>query len=874
MITGISWCAMGVACAAPASRQGVGVASGHLRPFGVDDIFKLQELGSLVGGPCAYSDDGTALAITILRAINTDPSPLWNMLQSDTLQSNSRGDIWVQVDRGEGLRNITHGATDRSGWFSPQWSPDGIHLAMLSTRGGELRLWTWDRVTGRLRPLSRVEVSFSLQQRNTFHDQPYVWLDSQRILFTALPDEPRRGLSRTYEYMRSETPALAGAGWHRYLSGTKSTASVLDDLRDPGLPPGANLTVADLAGGEKVVARNINTLLWQPSPTGEAVAFTRATRIMPAPTEFLHELLADGGDWGAEVATIDGRRVVTTGARASAVIPTSLRWSPSGETLAYLGYGDQSQLSPLLYLLNINTGRVKVAALAGLNASPGGRNPNPGAYSPPGLEWTATGDLLIRGQEVTAASHADSAPDTRQDWWLVSPGGARSCLTCRLRQAPLLLWPERGRKLFFGLASGRILQFDIGSRQILNSTAQLRAPVTAIISPARSFGNQYFVTSNRTLQDRTYDRTAFVAMDRGVARSYLIDFRSLAITPLIPPAKNAEVVAVATNGDSLLYRTNDRLGLRVWSQNVRAGASKLLFRGNTFLLGIARSRLIHFPYTSLDGEELNAWLLLPLGYRTGRRYPMITLFYPTDNYTAPAIPWQLQFYTAPWSDNVLNMQIASAQGYAVLFPSVPVDRQDRSEVGIKVVNEVLPAVASAVGRGFADPHRLAVWGMSYGGEAVFDLITKTDQFKAAIASAGSSDLVSAYGALDARYRYGQWAGEDVDFDAVMESGELNLGVPPWTGELLYIQDSPIFSVNRVHTPLLMTAGDLDFVPMQQSEEFFRALVRQNKPVRLVRYWGEEHELLNPANIQEYWRQIFWWLNRYLGPVNQAEEMSH
>jgi dipeptidyl aminopeptidase/acylaminoacyl peptidase len=853
------WLCFGLTCSAAPTQKGDDVAIAHLRPFTVDDLFKYQDVGSFEGGPYAYSVDGRALAVTRLRAIDTDPSQLWKELRSSELQSNARGDVWVQADMGQPLRNITHGEADRSGWFSPQWSPDGNHLAMLSTRGGGLRLWTWSRTTGRIAQVSRDQVVFGTQQRSIIHDQPYVWLDAHRIIFTALPGGQRRGVASVYEYMQSETPALASAAWRRYLSGTKSTASALDGS-GAGISSGANLLITDLSGHETVLARNVDTLLWQPSPKGDAVAFTRETRITPTLGTHLQEVLADSGDFHVEVVKADGARIDVTGDKSLDVLPASLRWAPTGTTLAYLGYRDKFQLAPWVYFLNVLTHRTMAVAVKDMNASPGGRD----IYGPLGLTWTAAGKLLVRGARVRTVGKR-SRTDARQDWWLISRAGAISCVTCGMRHAPPSVWPEDGRQQFFGLADGKLWQFDFGRGTVGDLTARYEFPVEELISPAPSLGNLYFVNETRSLAPGTYVNAVFLSMEHGVAKRYLIDLRTHAIKALIPPAKCAKLVAVGAGDNSFLYMQRDHSGLSLWREGVRSEPLDLLFRANGFLRGIAEARLVHFAYSSLDGRELNAWLLLPLRYHSGMRYPTITFVYPTYSYSAPAVPSEIESYTSLSSDSVFNMQIAAAHGYAVLFPSVPVAYRDREEVRIKVVNEVMPAVAAAVRRGYADPDRLAVWGTSYGGEAVFGLIARTDRFKAAISSSGLSDLISAYGALDAQYRYDDHAQEHVFEESLSEHGQLNLGGPPWDHWLRYMDNSPIFSIGKVHTPILMTDGDLDFVPMQQSEEFYRALVRQGKPARFVRYWGEGHLLTNPANIRDYWRETFMWLHRFLSP---------
>ena len=63
----------------------------------------------------------------------------------------------------------------------------------------------------------------------------------------------------------------------------------------------------------------------------------------------------------------------------------------------------------------------------------------------------------------------------------------------------------------------------------------------------------------------------------------------------------------------------------------------------------------------------------------------------------------------------------------------------------------------------------------------------------------------------------------------------------------------------------MIHGDLDFVPVEQAEEFFTALWRQNKRAKFVRYWGEGHTLRNPANIDDEWRNITDWFGEFLKP---------
>src|SRR6185437_14789632 len=120
----------------------------------------------------------------------------------------------------------------------------------------------------------------------------------------------------------------------------------------------------------------------------------------------------------------NGTKVDPTGDTAREVIPSSLRWSPDGETLAYLGYANYSQATPSLYLMSVGGhGHEEVIRLSGLNASPwGGHHPNPvGGYEPPGLDWTATGAILLRAARTGETAGRDGRGKSRLDWWLLSP---------------------------------------------------------------------------------------------------------------------------------------------------------------------------------------------------------------------------------------------------------------------------------------------------------------------------------------------------------------------------------------------------------------------------------------------------------------------
>ena len=104
----------------------------------------------------------------------------------------------------------------------------------------------------------------------------------------------------------------------------------------------------------------------------------------------------------------------------------------------------------------------------------------------------------------------------------------------------------------------------------------------------------------------------------------------------------------------------------------------------------------------------------------------------------------------------------------------------------------------------------------------------------------------------------------------METGQTRMGNPPWKDLGRYLRNSPLTYVDRVETPLMIIQGDMDYVAMQQGEQFFTALYRQNKRAKFVRYWGEGHVLQGPANVCDMWRQIYNWFDEFF---KTAEESS-
>jgi dipeptidyl aminopeptidase/acylaminoacyl peptidase len=210
------------------------------------------------------------------------------------------------------------------------------------------------------------------------------------------------------------------------------------------------------------------------------------------------------------------------------------------------------------------------------------------------------------------------------------------------------------------------------------------------------------------------------------------------------------------------------------------------------------------------------------------------------------------------------MQMFATRGYAVLSAEIP---QRPGTPMRDLMDGIHAAVNRTIEMGIADPNRLAIFGQSYGGYATLSVIVQTDRFKAAAMSAGLSDLFSDYGHL---------GDSGADGSAWAEAGQGLMRGTPWTETRRYFENSPIFFLDRVTTPLLILHGDRDTaVPVQQAEEAFVGLRRLGREVEYRKYIGEEHAPQGKENLIDYWSAVIRWFDRYAknAPTNSSNERS-
>lgn len=779
------------------------------RPLTPDDLFKLEEVGQ-----AALSPDGQWLAYVIKR-----PKATAQVHTRPFLEGNDRGDVWLVSTSGGRPLNITNGLADGSGWWSPVWSPDSQRLAVLSTRGGNVRLWLWEKATSRLKQLTERGVDILPGQR-----APFAWLNDRQLFCPVLSEGQKPNLM-TVEMRAAE---IAMREWPKAWRGKQTTASVLETgvALPPGRRPQGQLLLIDLLKGSQPLAYGFSFRDLRLSPDQQHIAVLKQIDVVqPKPDK----LLTHGRPqviYQAAVFSRDGRQVLLDIARVKEAQPGSLRWSPDGKSLALVG--NISSASP----------QAITCALSGGTCQPFSLNEEPAA-----IVWSAKSRLLVLPK---------AQPGGRQDWWALSSGTEKRNLTAKMKTVPRELIREANTESFVGIADGELWRISLNGEDAQNLTAGFEPRIASIIWPTPSEDEAHGLAQ------------LIVSVRRGIETDWHhIELLSGRLTSISKPNMEATLVSFNSQHQRAVTMARDRTGTYLWLARAPFKQFIPVVEINSHLREIAQTEFKKIEYRSTDGRDLKGWVLLPFGYRMGKSYPLITVVYAGNVFGDNPPGGMVRTINNASS---LNYHLLAARGYAVLFPSIPLKPEgEASDPYMELTKGVLPAIDKVIEQGIADPKRLGVMGQSYGGYATYGLITQTNRFQAAVSLAGLSDLASLYGVFDARFRYDQFAHERMSMMSLAEAGQLRMGNPPWKDSERYLRNSPLFYAGRIETPLMIVQGDLDYVAMQQGEQVFMALHRQNKRAMFVRYWGEGHVLESPANIRDLWGRIYGWFDQLLQP---------
>ncbi len=331
---------------------------------------------------------------------------------------------------------------------------------------------------------------------------------------------------------------------------------------------------------------------------------------------------------------------------------------------------------------------------------------------------------------------------------------------------------------------------------------------------------------------------------RARLHGYAIDVRTGQATLVSGGDRMTEYLTPAADGRRLVFGITD--STRLTDVYVAAadgsGLRQLTHLNDEWFREVRVSPLQRFGLRSRDGTEVEGFVVKPLDYQAGRRYPTVLAIHGGPQW----------YYSMSYST---FFQLLAARGYLVVYTNPRGSTSYgqafssivRGRYGQEDYADLMAGVDAAVARGWADPNNLFVTGYSYGGVMTNLIITRTTRFAAAASGGGVADFAAAFGVDDEHHDWMvQWGG------------------PPWRVPRKYHSMSPINHVARVQTPTLFFHGGRDQrCPVGESERMYLALRLEGVESKLAIFPEESHEFDTAASAYpERLRLIMDWFDAH------------
>jgi dipeptidyl aminopeptidase/acylaminoacyl peptidase len=411
------------------------------------------------------------------------------------------------------------------------------------------------------------------------------------------------------------------------------------------------------------------------------------------------------------------------------------------------------------------------------------------------------------------------------------------------------LWDEARAEIYFirdqamwrasTNAGGASEIVRIPGRQILEMVGQESDP----LEPRRVGGSMVLLT-----EDSKEKQSGFYKVDLATLQSTLVQEKS----EQYDGASRASLLRSSPERDFVIYLAQDAANpLDLWITDLNSKTSRRLTHANPELDKYQMGAVKLVRWRGLDGQELSGALLLPSHYEAQKRYPLLVWVYGGSLGSNDRNVFGFTGLGGPY-----NMQLFATRGYAVFAPDAP---QQIGSPMLDLAKTVLPGINKVIEMGVADPDRVGIMGHSYGGYSVWSLVVQTARFRAALVSDGFGDLITAYGEL----------GRDGSaFQTSMaERGQGLMGGTPWEFRDRYIENSPIFYLERVKTPVLLVhGGDDNVVAPYLADQMFVSLRRLGAEVVYAKYVGEDHYpvMWSRANQRDLGNRMLAWFDKFLG----------
>ncbi len=485
-----------------------------------------------------------------------------------------------------------------------------------------------------------------------------------------------------------------------------------------------------------------------------------------------------------------------------------------GEILIAMNLRDR-QISDL-YRVDLATGAVRPEA------------ENPGNY----VGWLTDHEFRVRG--ATAAQ----------------PDGGFALLVSKQPEAefePILRWGPEDKGAALGFTPdgrGLYVEDSLNSDTTQLYTLDLATGEKKVLSHREDVdvGSVMFHPTEHYVQAVAHNlhRLEWTILDASIAP----DFEKLG------QVREGEISLVSRNkADTtwLVAFTSDREPVRYYAYDRETQTAAYLFSNRPDLENFTLAPMTPVTIPSRDGLQLHSYLTLPAGGVT-KQLPLVL--------NVHGGPWARDGWgydaEAQWLANrgyaVLQVNFRGSTGFGKAFMNA-----GNREWGAKMHDDLLDAVAWAVGQGIADPKRTCIYGGSYGGYAALAGAAFTpDVFCCAVSIVGPSNIITLIQSVPPYWQ------------PLMHTFRVRVGDIETEKEFLESR-SPLFKADQIRIPMLIAQGANDpRVKQAESEQIVAALRAKGKHVEYLLYPDEGHGFSRPENRMAFYAAAEEFLARHLG----------
>jgi dipeptidyl aminopeptidase/acylaminoacyl peptidase len=565
-----------------------------------------------------------------------------------------------------------------------------------------------------------------------------------------------------------------------------------------------------------------------------------------------------GGENGLVVMKADGSsaRVIAPVEGTNHPLPSSgerLAWSPDGNQIAFVSaqpgpeageaQGDPMIIRRYLYKPTASTGTTRfddnrrlhlfIADVAGRQV----RQLTKGDYYEHSIDWSPRGEILF-------VSNHEADPDRHFNYDIfavkTSDGTVRQITKTKAAEYRPRWSPD-----------GSTIAFQGTKRDLTSSETTMEDTHVWLMDADGGNKREVGLAIDNRQGAPEWSRDGklvwFTADRRGTNELYRFETSRAGARPeaaIVNSRSSVGAWSVSDNGTVALAMSTPQDSPQLYVTNFAGKPRQLTDLNAELLRGKTIAEVESLEFDAEGGFKVEAFLTKPAGIAPGRRYPMVLMIHGGPHgQQGPAFNLKAQVYAAHGFASLM-VNYRGSIGYGQKFADAIFKDQDGAEA-----RDVLTGVDAALKKyPWIDGNRLGIEGGSYGGQLTNWLITQTDRFRAAIPSAGISNLLS--------FNYMAYYH---DYLAV------EFGAYPHENDLLDVlwQRSPLKQVARVKTPTMFIHGENDNdVPIAEAEQFFIALKDIGVDTIMLRYPREGHGLSENAHIVDAMNRSLEWYDHY------------